>query len=122
MRLSTRDANVYFAKPDPSKTGLLIYGIDAMRVSLKRQQVVKALLGPSAEEEMRLTRLPGADLITVTGGDGATGAQTLWFGYAGAPERRNPAGARLGGWSQDAAITLSGGHTITIRRTTGAME
>lgn len=67
-------------------------------------------------------RLPGADLITVTGGDGATGAQTLWFGYAGAPERRSPAGARLSGWSQDAAITLSGGHTITIRRTTGAME
>ena len=62
MKLSTRDANAYFAKPDPSKAGLLIYGTDAMRVSLKRQQVVKALLGPSAEEEMRLTRLPGGDL------------------------------------------------------------
>ena len=62
MKLSTRDANAYFAKPDPSKAGLLIYGTDAMRVSLKRQQVVKALLGPSAEEEMRLTRLPSGDL------------------------------------------------------------
>ncbi|CAN0581856.1 unnamed protein product, partial [Ectocarpus sp. 12 AP-2014] len=33
-----------------------------MRVALKRQQVLKALLGDSAEEEMRLARLPGADL------------------------------------------------------------
>lgn len=62
MKLSPREADSYFAKPDPSKTGLLIYGADAMRVSLKRQQVLAALLGPGAEEEMRLTRLPGADL------------------------------------------------------------
>lgn len=62
MKLSPRDATGYFAKPDPARTGLLIYGSDAMRVALKRQQVLAALLGPSAEEEMRLTRLPGADL------------------------------------------------------------
>jgi DNA polymerase-3 subunit delta len=62
MKLSTRDANAYFAKPDPAKTGLLIYGADAMRVALKRQQVLAALLGPSAEEEMRLTRIPATDL------------------------------------------------------------
>lgn len=62
MKLSPREADSYFAKPDPGKTGLLIYGADAMRVSLKRQQVLAALLGPGAEEEMRLTRLPGADL------------------------------------------------------------
>ncbi|MFG0274035.1 MAG: Tfp pilus assembly protein FimT/FimU [Phycisphaerales bacterium] len=67
-------------------------------------------------------RLPGAEVVAVAGGDGASGAQTLWFGYAGAPERRNPAGVRLGDWSQDATVTLSGGRTITIRRTTGAME
>ncbi|MEY8803351.1 DNA polymerase III subunit delta [Leisingera sp. XS_AS12] len=62
MKLSPREADSYFAKPDPGKTGLLIYGADAMRVSLKRQQVLAALLGPGAEEEMRLTRLPGANL------------------------------------------------------------
>jgi type II secretory pathway pseudopilin PulG len=78
--------------------------------------------GAAADEFDINARLSGADIIAVTGGDGAAGAQTLWFGYAGAPERRSPAGARLGDWSQDATIALSGGHTITIRRTTGAIE
>lgn len=62
MKLSTREAEGYFARPDADKTGILIYGADAMRVALKRQQMLAALLGPAAEEEMRLTRLAGADL------------------------------------------------------------
>ena len=62
MKLSTREAARYFSKPDPGKTGLLIYGADAMRVALKRQQVVAALVGPAGEEEMRLTRINGAEL------------------------------------------------------------
>lgn len=62
MKLSPRDADGYFAKPDPKRTGLLIYGADAMRVALKRQQVITALLGESADEEMRLTRMAGGDL------------------------------------------------------------
>ncbi len=62
MKLSPREAEGYFARPDPKKTGLLIYGADAMRVALKRQQMLAALLGPGADEEMRLTRLPAADL------------------------------------------------------------
>lgn len=48
----------YLARPDPTRPGLLIYGQDAMRVALKRAEAVKALVGPGAEEEMRLTRLP----------------------------------------------------------------
>ena len=62
MKLSTRDAPRYFARPDPDRTGLLIYGTDAMRVALKRQEVIAALIGPAGEEEMRLARLPAADL------------------------------------------------------------
>ncbi|SMX46352.1 DNA polymerase III subunit delta [Actibacterium lipolyticum] len=62
MKLSGRDANRYFAKPDPRRTGLLIYGQDAMRVALKRQEVIAALVGPQGEEEMRLTRIPASDL------------------------------------------------------------
>jgi DNA polymerase-3 subunit delta len=62
VKLSPREANGYFAKPDAGKTGLLIFGPDAMRIALKRQQVIAALLGPSGEEEMRLARLPAADL------------------------------------------------------------
>jgi len=55
-------ARRYLERPDPAHAGLLIYGQDAMRVALKRQQAVAAIVGPDAEAEMRLTRLPGADL------------------------------------------------------------
>ncbi|SNR32121.1 DNA polymerase III subunit delta [Paracoccus sediminis] len=52
----------YLARPDPSRPALLIYGGDAMRVAMKRAEAVKALTGEKADEEMRLTRLPGAGL------------------------------------------------------------
>ena len=64
MKLSSRDAEPLFcqtrSRPD---AGLLIYGPDAMRIALKRQEVIAALIGPQGEEEMRLTRIPaGAEL------------------------------------------------------------
>ena len=62
MKLSTRDALAALAKPDLNKTGVLIYGANAMRVALKRQQLIKGLIGPQGEEEMRLTRLQGGEL------------------------------------------------------------
>lgn len=68
MKLSTRDANVYFKRPDTSAAGCLIFGDDAMRVALKRQDLMAALLGESAEEEMRLTRMTGADLRSDSAG------------------------------------------------------
>jgi DNA polymerase-3 subunit delta len=62
MKLSGRAATRYFARPDPDAAGLLIYGQDAMRVAERRIQVVAALVGPNGEAEMRLTRLPGAEV------------------------------------------------------------
>lgn len=62
MKLSPRDAVGYFRKPDPEKTGLLIYGGDTMRVALRRQEVIAALIGPNGDDEMRLTRIPAAEL------------------------------------------------------------
>lgn len=62
MKLSPRDAPRYFARPEPGRTGLLIYGPDAMRVALKRQEVIAALIGPTGEEEMRLTRMSAGNL------------------------------------------------------------
>lgn len=62
MKLAPRDAPAYFARPDPARAGLLIYGADAMRVALRRQQVIAALVGPDGEKEMRLTRIAAADL------------------------------------------------------------
>lgn len=62
MKLSPRDAPAYFAKPDAERPGLLIYGQDGMRVALRRQEVIAALIGPQGEEEMRLTRLNATEL------------------------------------------------------------
>ncbi|WP_294613002.1 DNA polymerase III subunit delta [uncultured Roseovarius sp.] len=62
MKLSPRDASRYFARPEAGRTGLLIYGPDAMRIALKRQELIAALIGPGGEEEMRLTRMSAGDL------------------------------------------------------------
>ncbi|MDV4144827.1 MULTISPECIES: DNA polymerase III subunit delta [Shimia] len=62
MKLSARDAGRYFSKPDADRTGILIYGPDTMRIALKRQELVAALIGPAGEEEMRLSRIPAGDL------------------------------------------------------------
>lgn len=62
MKLSPRDALGYFAKPDPNKAGLLLYGPDAMRIAMRRAEVIEALIGKQGEEEMRLTRMSGAEL------------------------------------------------------------
>ncbi|MCI2400175.1 DNA polymerase III subunit delta [Aliiroseovarius subalbicans] len=62
MKLSPRDASRYFAKPEAHRTGVLIFGTDAMRVALKRQELIANLIGPTGEEEMRLTRMQAGEL------------------------------------------------------------
>lgn len=62
MKLTGPAANGYFRNPDKTHTGLLIFGADPMRVAGKRQDVIHALVGPNGDEEMRLTRMAGADL------------------------------------------------------------
>ena len=62
MILKGAEAARYCAKPDPARPGLLIFGADAMRVALKRQEAIAALIGPEGEAEMRLSRMSGADL------------------------------------------------------------
>ncbi len=62
MKLSAREAAGFFRKPDSNAAGILISGEDAMRVALKRQELVAALVGPEAEAEMRLSRMAAADL------------------------------------------------------------
>jgi DNA polymerase-3 subunit delta len=62
MKLAGRDATRYFQRPDPARTGLLIHGADAMRVAMRRQEVIAALIGAEGEAEMRLSRMSGGDL------------------------------------------------------------
>lgn len=62
MKLSGVAAARFLARPDPGRPGLLIFGADAMRVALRRQEVIAALVGPQGEAEMRLTRIAASDL------------------------------------------------------------
>ncbi len=62
MKLAPRDAPRFFAKPQAGLAGVLIFGSDPMRVALKRQELIAALVGPQGEEEMRLTRMSAASL------------------------------------------------------------
>ena len=62
MILKGVEAARYFAKPDPAKAGVLVFGADGMRVALRRQEVVAALIGPEGPAEMRLTRMAAGDL------------------------------------------------------------
>lgn len=57
MKLIGRGAAAYFSRPDMERIGLLIYGGDAMRVALRRQQVIAAMTGSGGGKEMRITRL-----------------------------------------------------------------
>ena len=62
MKLNARDAIRHFANPDRSIAGTLIYGADAMRVALKRQELIANLIGSKGEAEMRLERIAGSEL------------------------------------------------------------
>jgi len=62
VKLQPRDAVGFLTRPDPRVPGILIYGTDAMRVAERRAKLVAAHTGPNADSEMRLTRMPGADL------------------------------------------------------------
>lgn len=62
MKLGARDLRAAIAKPDAGCPGFLLYGPDPMRVALKRQDLLAAMVGPEGEAEMRLTRIDAADL------------------------------------------------------------
>jgi len=62
MKLGGRELARLIARPEPDRAGILFYGTDPMRIALKRQDFLKALLGPQAEAEMRLTRLSVSDI------------------------------------------------------------
>ena len=62
MKLTSRDVVSFFKSPPRGIAGVLIYGNDVMRVSDKRQLFIGSLLGPNADEEMRLTRISRENL------------------------------------------------------------
>lgn len=62
MKLNARDVAGYVRAPDPADAGLLLFGEDAMRVADARAAYVRAVAGPEAEADMRLTRFDPGDL------------------------------------------------------------
>ena len=65
----------------------------------------------------------GAEITSVTGGDGTTTAQVLWFGFDGSPQLRDPiTGNLIGPWTQDAVITMPGGQQVLVRKVSGLVQ
>jgi len=62
MKLSGRNLESFFDSPPKGIRGVLIYGNDPMRVASKRQKLIHAILGPNADEEMRLARISRENL------------------------------------------------------------
>ena len=63
MKLSTRDAQAFLKSPNPGTALVLLYGPDAMRTAITRQDFMITLLGENAEEDMRLTRLSASEAL-----------------------------------------------------------
>jgi len=64
--------------------------------------------------------VPGVTLASISvapGGDSA-----VWFEFDGEPQSRTSAGVLVGTLSADAAISVTSGQTITVRRLTGLIE
>ena len=62
MKLSARDARRFLQQPDPGIGAILLFGEDAMRVTLARQTLTEKIAGHGAVEEMRISRLGPADI------------------------------------------------------------
>lgn len=62
MKLAGSAAFRFFRNPDAGRPAVLIHGGDAMRVALRRQELIGGLIGPQGEDEMRLARMSGGDL------------------------------------------------------------
>ncbi len=50
MKLSPRDRDRILAGPDTTTAGILLYGPDPMRTAIKRQDLLTATVGDTAEE------------------------------------------------------------------------
>ncbi|QPM91596.1 DNA polymerase III subunit delta [Pseudooceanicola algae] len=62
MKLASKDIARYAAKPDPDRAGILLYGPDAMRIAIRRQEIIANLTGPNGDSEMRISRFQATDL------------------------------------------------------------
>jgi DNA polymerase III subunit delta len=120
MILKGIEAARYCAKPDPSRAGLLIFGADPMRVALKRQEAIAALIGSEGEAEMRLTRMSGGDLrkdgsllFDAIKAVGFFPGPRVAFVEDATDSLADPVGVALADWKPgDAMIVVTGGSLM----------
>lgn len=65
---------------------------------------------------------PGVALASFVSGDGSTTTTSLWFAADGTPLSRSALGVAQPAWTSDAVLTLTTGHSVTIRRGSGLVE
>lgn len=81
MKLSPAALPGFVARPEPDRAGVLLYGADPMRVALRRQSLLKALVGENGQDEMRLSRIAASELRRDTAAVGdAMRAQSFFPG------------------------------------------
>ena len=78
--------------------------------------------GDQARELLIENGFPGAAIAAFVNRDGASARDAIWFDFTGAPHLRAADGAEIGPFTADALITVSGGHTVAVRRSTGLIE
>ncbi len=83
---------------------------------------MRSSTGMESEALVVSESFPGAELLSCTGGDGATGLVRIWFSHSGTPQVRDEAGVLVSSFTQDASLTLTGGFTVTVRRVSGLVE
>ncbi len=130
MKLSGREAARFFQKPETGRAGVLLFGADGMRVALRRQEFLKALIGENGEDEMRLVRLNGSDLRKDPAQvSDAMRAQSFFPGpravyIEGANDAAAQAiGAALGDWVEgDAVLVVTAGSLAARSSLRGLFE
>lgn len=83
---------------------------------------VPSPLGATYDDLLLNAQYPSVTVTGFTTGDGDPAHQAVWFSFEGTPEVRDAAGALVTGFTQDAVITTTGAHVVTVRMSTGAIE
>lgn len=84
MRVAPGEAARFCDTPPAALTAILLHGDDSGLIAARRKALLAALLGPNAEEELRLTTLPAASLRSDTGAlESALRAQSFFGGRQG---------------------------------------
>ncbi|KIT16722.1 DNA polymerase III subunit delta [Jannaschia aquimarina] len=130
MILRGAQADGFFRKPPADLAAALVYGTDAMRVSLKRQDLIRNFAGAEAEQDMRLTRMEAgaarsdpASVIDALKAVGFFPGPRVVFVDGATDQHAAPLVAALDAWAPgDAALIVAGGNLKKTSKLRKAFE